>query len=112
MKKIAILGATGSIGTQTLDVISQYPDCFELYAITGNDNWQLLAQQARQYKPEVVCVANESNYIPLKEALSDMPVKVYAGMDSIAQMVQMSTIDVVVTAIRSDYRVYIMLVID
>ncbi len=98
MKKIAILGATGSIGTQTLDVISQYPDCFELYAITGNDNWQLLAQQARQYKPEVVCVANESNYIPLKEALSDMPVKVYAGMDSIAQMVQMSTIDVVVTA--------------
>ena len=98
MKRIAILGATGSIGTQTLDVISQYPEMFELYAITGNDNWQLLAQQARIYKPEVVCVANEMNYNALKDALKDLPVKVYAGMDSIVQMVQMKTIDVVLTA--------------
>lgn len=98
MKRIAILGATGSIGTQTLDVISQYPDRFELYAITGNDNWQLLAQQARVYKPEVVCVANEAHYPALKEALKELPVKVYAGMDSITQMVQMNCIDVVVTA--------------
>lgn len=98
MKRIAILGATGSIGTQTLEVISQYPEMFELYAITGNDNWQLLAQQARIYKPEVVCVANEMNYNALKDALKDLPVKVYAGMDSIVQMVQMKTIDVVLTA--------------
>lgn len=98
MKKIAILGATGSIGTQTLEVISQYPDLFELYAITGNDNWELLAHQARQFHPEVVCVANEAHYSVLKEALKDEPVKVYAGMDSIAQMVQMEVIDVVLTA--------------
>lgn len=98
MKKIAILGATGSIGTQTLEVISQYPDLFELYAITGNDNWELLAHQARQFHPEMVCVANEAHYSVLKEALKDEPVKVYAGMDSIAQMVQMEVIDVVLTA--------------
>lgn len=98
MKKIAILGATGSIGTQTLEVMGQYPDLYELYAITGNDNWELLAKQARQYHPEVVCVANEEHYNALKDALNDLPIKVYAGMDSIAQMVQMNVIDIVVTA--------------
>ncbi len=98
MKKIAILGSTGSIGTQTLEVIEQNPDLFELYAITGNNNIELLIEQARKFQPEVVCVANESYYQTLKDALKDLPLKVYAGADSIAQMVQMTPIDIVVTA--------------
>ena len=98
MKKIAILGSTGSIGTQTLEVIEQHPDLFELYAITGNNNIELLIEQARKFHPEVVCIANESYYHTLKEALKNLPLKVYAGADAIAQMVQMTPIDIVVTA--------------
>lgn len=98
MKKIAILGSTGSIGTQTLEVIKQNPKRFDLYAITGNNNVDLLIKQAREFLPEVVCIANESLYPQVKEALIDLPIKVFSGKDSIAEMVQMQPIDIVVTA--------------
>ncbi len=98
MKKIAILGSTGSIGTQTLQVIKQNPNRFELYAITGNNNVDLLIEQAREFKPEVVCVANESLYRKVKDALEALPIKVFSGNSSIAEMVQMQPIDIVVTA--------------
>ena len=98
MKRIAILGSTGSIGTQTLEVIKQNPERFELYAITGNNNVDLLVKQAREFLPEVVCVANESLYQQVKDALNDLPIKVFSGKESIAEMVQMQPIDIVVTA--------------
>lgn len=98
MKRIAILGSTGSIGTQTLDIISQFPDRFEVYALTANNNVQLLAEQARKFQPEIVCIANEQHYAKLKGSLADLPVKVYAGADAIAQMVSMGPIDVVLAS--------------
>lgn len=97
-KKIAILGSTGSIGTQTLDVVRTNPDRFEVYAISGNHNVDLLIAQAREFQPEVVCIADESRYQLLKEALADLPLKVWAGADAIAQMVTFDSIDIVVAA--------------
>lgn len=97
-KRIAILGSTGSIGTQTLDIVRNNPERFEVYALTGNRNLDLLVQQAREFKPEAVCIANETLYTPLCEALSDLPVKVWAGADAIAEMVTLPSIDVVVAA--------------
>lgn len=98
MKQIAILGSTGSIGTQTLDVVRANPDRFEVYAISANRSIDLLVKQAREFRPEVVCIADEHLYQPLCEALNDMPIKVWAGMDAIAEMVTMPSIDVVVAA--------------
>lgn len=98
-RKIAILGATGSIGTQALDVIAAHSDVLEVYAITGNNNVDLLIAQARRFMPEVVVIANERKYPALKEALADLPVKVWAGADAIAQMVQMEPIDMVLAAL-------------
>lgn len=98
MKQIAILGSTGSIGTQTLDVVRANPDRFEVYAISANRSIDLLIRQAREFRPEVVCIADESLYDALREALSDMPIKVWAGADAIAQMVTMPSIDIVVAA--------------
>ena len=97
-KRIAILGSTGSIGTQTLDIVRNNPERFEVYALTGNRNLDLLVQQAREFKPEAVCIADETLYTPLCEALSDLPVKVWAGADAIAEMVTLPSIDVVVAA--------------
>lgn len=97
-RSIAILGSTGSIGVQTLDVIRANPDRFEVYAITGNNNLELLIQQAREFQPEVVIIANEQKYGELKEALQDLPLKVWAGSDAIAQVVESEPIDMVVTA--------------
>lgn len=97
-KQIAILGSTGSIGTQTLDVVRANPDRFEVYAISANRSIDLLIRQAREFHPEVVCIADESLYQPLKEALSDLPIKVWAGADAIAEMVTMPSIDIVVAA--------------
>lgn len=97
-KQIAILGSTGSIGRQTLDVIAANPDRFEVYAISANNSVDLLIEQARRFKPEVVCIANELHYARLKEALEDLPLKVYAGSDAIAQMVTMPSIDIVLAA--------------
>jgi len=97
-RKIAILGSTGSIGTQALDIVREHKDLFELYALTANNQVELLIQQAREFMPEVVVVANEEKYNQLKEALKDLPIKVWAGNDSIAQVVMSEPIDIVLTA--------------
>ncbi len=97
-KNIAILGSTGSIGTQAVEIIESNRDKFELFAITGNNNVALLIEQARKLQPEVVAVANETHYETLKEALKDLPIKVFAGIDAICQMVEMQPIDIVLTA--------------
>ena len=97
-RKIAVLGSTGSIGTQALDVISRHPDRFEAYALVANNQVDRLLEQVRRFKPEVVVIANESKYAALKEALSDLPVKVWAGAEAIEQVVQNTEIDIVLTA--------------
>lgn len=97
-KRLAILGSTGSIGTQTLDVVRAYPERFEVYAICAHRSLDLLVAQAHEFKPEVVCIADESLYEPLKEQLADLGCKVWAGADAIAQMVTLPSIDVVVAA--------------
>ena len=97
-RQLAILGSTGSIGTQALEVVSEHSDPFEVYALTANNQVDLLINQARKYMPEVVVIANERKYPELKEALEDLPIKVWAGADAIAQMVQSEPIDMVLTA--------------
>ena len=97
-RQLAILGSTGSIGTQALEVVSEHSDLFEVYALTANNQVDLLINQARKYMPEVVVIANERKYPELKEALEDLPIKVWAGADAIAQMVQSEQIDMVLTA--------------
>lgn len=98
MKSIAILGSTGSIGQQALEVISQHPDRFAVEVLTANNNVELLVSQALKYRPNVVVIANEQKYQLVKDALADEPIKVYAGEKSIAQVVEMSGIDMVLTA--------------
>ena len=97
-KNLAILGSTGSIGTQTLDVVRAYPERYSVYAICANRSIDKLVEQALEFHPEVVCIADESLYEPLKERLSALDCKVWAGADSIAQMVTMPSIDVVVAS--------------
>lgn len=97
-KQIAILGSTGSIGTQALQVVEEHPDLYEVYALTANNRVESLIAQARKFQPEVVVIANEDKYAGLKEALNDMPVKVYAGMDALCQVVEAAPIDIVLTA--------------
>lgn len=97
-RQIAILGSTGSIGTQALQVIKEHPDLYEVYALTANNQVDLLARQAREFQPEAVVIANEDKYPALKEALSDLSVKVYAGKDALAQIVESQPIDIVLTA--------------
>ena len=97
-RQIALLGSTGSIGTQALDVVRDNADRFEVYALVARQNAGLLAQQAREFRPEVVVIADELYYAPLKEALADLPMKVWAGADAIADVVQMAPVDVVLTA--------------
>ena len=97
-RQLAILGSTGSIGTQALEVVSEHSDLFEVYALTANNQVDLLINQARKYMPEVVVIANERKYPELKEALEDLPIKVWAGADAIAQMVQSEPIDMELTA--------------
>lgn len=97
-RQLAILGSTGSIGTQALEVVSEHSDLFEVYALSANNQVDLLINQARKYMPEVVVIANERKYPELKEALEDLPIKVWAGADAIAQMVQSEPIDMVLTA--------------
>lgn len=98
MKKIALLGSTGSIGQQTLDVIEKNPGLFEVEVLTANNNVELLIRQALKFKPNVVIISNEKKYPLVKEALAGEPVKVYAGCEAIAQVVEMGSIDTVVTA--------------
>jgi len=97
-KRIALLGSTGSIGTQTLEVISQNQDRFEVEVLTANNNIGLLIEQAKRFQPNVVVISNKCHYDELKDALKNEPVKVYAGKEALEQVVQMDTIDVVVTA--------------
>ncbi len=98
-KKICILGSTGSIGTQTLEVISEHPDLFEAYVLTANSRADLLIRQAKQYQPCCVVIADESKYEYVREALADEPIQVYAGADALCQVVQMEPVDVVLTAL-------------
>lgn len=98
-QQICILGSTGSIGTQALEVIRQHPDRYEAYALTANNHWKLLAQQAREFHPAAVVIANEAHYEALKEALRDEPdTKVYAGRDAVCQIVEAGPITMVLTA--------------
>ena len=98
-RKIAILGSTGSIGTQALEVIEEHPDMFEVYVLTAHHQVDLLIRQARRFMPEIVVIANERHYPRLKEALADLPIKVWGGADALAQVVQMKPIDMVLTAL-------------
>ena len=98
-KRIAILGSTGSIGTQTLDVIRQHPEDFEVEVLTAQNNCDLLISQALEFKPNAVVIGNEANYPKVKEALISHDIKVFAGQKAIAQVVEMDTIDVVLTAL-------------
>lgn len=98
-QQIAILGSTGSIGTQALQVVEAYPDLYEVYCLTANNRVTELAEQARRFKPAAVVIANESLYDTLKSMLADMPdIKVYAGMKAIDEIVQADPIDIVLTA--------------
>ena len=98
VKQLCILGSTGSIGTQTLDVVRHYPDRYGVYALCAHRSIDKLIEQAREFHPEVVCIADESLYEPLREALCDLPIKIWSGADSIAEVVTMPSIDVVVAA--------------
>lgn len=98
MRTIAILGSTGSIGKQTLEVCAEHPDLFSVYAITAHRSADLLIEQARQFKPEVVVIVDENYYDKVKDALSDLPIKVWTGAESLCQVVTAGPIDVVVTA--------------
>lgn len=98
-KRVAILGSTGSIGTQTLDVIRQHPDWFTVEVLTAQHNWELLVAQALEFKPNAVVIGNEDHYLKVKEVLFGEPIKVFAGQKAISQVVEMETIDVVLTAL-------------
>ena len=98
-RQLAIIGSTGSIGTQALEVVSEHSDLFEVYALTANDNAELLIEQAHRYLPDTVVIANEKKYPEVREALEGLPVKVWAGADAIAQVVTANPIDIVLTAL-------------
>ncbi len=98
-KQIAILGSTGSIGTQALQVIEEHSDLYEAYCLTANNHVEMLAEQARRFKPAAVVIANEERYDELKSLLADEPdVKVYAGAKAIDEIVEAGPIDMVLTA--------------
>ncbi len=98
-RQIAILGSTGSIGRQTLDIIRQNPDCFEARVLTANRNWELLARQAIEMDADTVVIADKELYTPLSEALATTDTKVYAGEDAIAQVAAAGDTDTVVNAL-------------
>lgn len=98
-KHIAILGSTGSIGTQALDVIRANPDAFSVEVLTANNNADLLIRQALEFRPDSVVIANENHYKYIKESLSDSDIKVYAGADAIEQVLELDNIDLVLTAL-------------
>lgn len=98
-KRLAILGSTGSIGTQTLEVISEQKDRFEVEVLTANNNSDLLIKQAIEYKPNAVVIADESKFESVNDALFSHDIKVYAGQEALAQVVEMDTVDMVLTAL-------------
>ena len=98
-KQIAILGSTGSIGTQALEVIAEHADLYEVYCLTANNKVELLAEQAHKFKPAAVVIANEQRYDELKQLMSDLPdVKIYAGKQALDEIVEADPIDMVLTA--------------
>lgn len=97
-RKIAVLGSTGSIGTQALDVISRHADRFEAYVLVANNSVELLIKQAREMMPEVVVISNKDKYKQLKDALADLPIKVWCGVEAIEEVVRDENIDLVLTA--------------
>lgn len=99
VRRLAILGSTGSIGTQALEVISAHPDVFEVEVLTGHSNIALLIQQARQYNPNAVVVTDRAKYPEVKEALSSLPIKVFAGEEALREVVSWESVDVVLGAI-------------
>lgn len=99
MKKIAILGSTGSIGTQALDVIASNPELFEARVLTANRQADLLIEQARRFKPQCVVIADETKYEYVSNALADTDVQVYAGADALCQVVELPSVDMVLTAL-------------
>ena len=98
MKRIALLGSTGSIGTQTLDVVREHAGEYEAYALTAGHNAELLIAQAREFRPEAVVIADESRYETVREALADLPIKVWTGAEAICDVARLPEVDVVVTA--------------
>ena len=98
-RQIAILGSTGSIGTQALQVIEEHSDLYEVYCLTANNRVQLLAEQAHKFRPAAVVIANEERYNELKSLMADLPdVKVYAGARALDEIVEANPIDMVLTA--------------
>lgn len=98
-QRLSILGSTGSIGVQTLDIVRENPDIFEVNSLVAGNNWEQLARQAIEFDVDCVVIANFDKYELLKQALADYPIKVYAGSDAIEQVVQSSQVDVVVNAL-------------
>ena len=98
-KKICVLGSTGSIGTQALQVIEEHSDLFEAYVLTANKQADLLIQQARRFRPSAVVIADESRYQYVSDALSDLDIQVYAGDEALWQVTQMEPIDIVLVAL-------------
>lgn len=98
-QRIALLGSTGSIGEQTLDIIRENPDRFEVTTLTAHGRWQRLAEQAREFDADSVVVADERHYIALKEALADTDTKVYAGEEAVSQCAAAGSVDMVVNAL-------------
>ena len=99
MKSIAILGSTGSIGTQALEVVAAHPESFQVEVLTAQTNADLLIEQAKKFKPNAVVIVNEDHYQKVKAALVPLDVKVFAGENALASVVQMDTIDLVITAL-------------
>lgn len=97
-KNIAILGSTGSIGTQALDIIRDYPDKFSAEVLVANNNSPLLIAQAREFEPNFVVIANKDKFAEVRDALADLPIKVYAGSEAILDVVAMDCVDMVLAA--------------
>jgi 1-deoxy-D-xylulose-5-phosphate reductoisomerase len=98
-ERIAILGSTGSIGSQALDIISKFPERFVVEALVAGNNVDALAEQARRFLPEIVVIGNKNHYTQLKTLLDNLPIKIYAGDDAVEQVVSSSAVDVVLAAI-------------
>lgn len=98
-QRLSILGSTGSIGVQTLDIVRQNQELFEITSLVAGRNWELLARQAIEFDADTVVIADESKYEPLREALKDYPIKVFTGDAAVSEVVRSSTVDVVVNAL-------------
>src|ERR1700749_4025505 len=99
MKRLAILGSTGSVGTQALEVVAAHPDMFEVEVLSAHKNAALLIEQAKKFKPNAVVITDETKYKEVKEALLMLPVKVFAGQKSLTEIVQWDSVDIVIGAI-------------